>query len=211
MGPSSKDWLENAYDLNTPEDNRAYYKAFAPSYDAEFAQALGYCYPRIIAEAYHSAAPPSDTLIADIGCGTGLLAEALSPDCLIDGFDISKEMLAQSKEKGLYRDLFECDITQDLSQFRGRYGAVLSAGTFTHGHLGPEPLSNILKIGSQGSLFVIGINKAHFETKGFREKLQEMTDRTEITRPALRETEIYDKKNHEHAQDRALVVTFHKR
>ena len=210
MDPSSKDWLENAYELNTPEDHRAYYKGFAPSYDADFARALGYCYPRIIAEAYKSAGLPRDTKIADIGCGTGLVAEALSKDHLIDGFDISVEMLAQSEEKGLYQDLFECDITQDLSRFDQSYGAVLSAGTFTHGHLGPEPLSNILKIASKNALFVIGINKAHFETLGFAAKLAAMTHETKITRPLFKETEIYDKQGHEHSEDRALVVSFQK-
>jgi len=142
--PGSKAWLEGAYDLTSPDDNRAYYQEFAKAYDAEFADALGYCYPRIIAEAYLAAAKPDDTPVADIGCGTGLVAEALPPDTAIDGFDISPRMLDAARAKGLYRTLYEADITGDLAGFGAKYGAVLSAGTFTHGHLGPEPFKGLL-------------------------------------------------------------------
>jgi len=65
---------------------------------------MGWNYPAAIATAYRSAASDQDLPIADIGCGTGLVASALktSPD-LIDGIDISPKILRLSKEKQLYR------------------------------------------------------------------------------------------------------------
>ena len=69
--------LENAYKLSTPEDNVDFYNAFASSYDADFADTLGWHYPAGIAAAYRDAATAADTPIADIGCGTGLVASAL--------------------------------------------------------------------------------------------------------------------------------------
>jgi len=92
--------LENAYKLATPDDNQTYYDEFASSYDADFATALGWHYPMAIASVYRNAAMGHDRPIADIGCGTGLVAEALG--CApkdIDGIDISDEMLAKAKEK----------------------------------------------------------------------------------------------------------------
>jgi predicted TPR repeat methyltransferase len=86
--------LENAYKLSTPEDNVDYYNALASSYDTDFAGALGWHYPTAIAAAYRDAATATDTPIADIGCGTGLVASALNfPREQVDGFDISAEML----------------------------------------------------------------------------------------------------------------------
>ena len=34
--------LENAYKLETPQDNKVYYDEFAETYDTEFAEALGW-------------------------------------------------------------------------------------------------------------------------------------------------------------------------
>ena len=106
MTPKSKGQtlLENAYKLATPQDNETYYNEFAETYDAEFADALGWEYPRAIAMVYRDHAHADDLPIADIGCGTGLVAEALGcrPE-QIDGIDISPEMLAAAQDKSLYR------------------------------------------------------------------------------------------------------------
>ena len=84
MGTMSKDktttgkaLLENAYALGTPEDNKAYYRGFAETYDTEFAQGLGYTYPHKIAETFQRLSGPADWPVADIGCGTGLVAASL--------------------------------------------------------------------------------------------------------------------------------------
>ena len=206
--PKSKAWLENAYDLATPDDNRAYYEGFAEAYDAEFADALGYCYPQIIAQSYIREAGFGDAPVADIGCGTGLVAEGLPPGLSIDGFDISPQMLEKAGRKQLYKALHEIDITGELGPHKGRYGAVLSAGTFTHGHLGPEPLENLIGIGRKGALFVIGVNKAHFEAQGFGDVLERLVDADQISDFEMSETRIYDRKGHDHSDDLAFVLVF---
>ncbi len=204
----SQDWLENAYDLSTPQDNKAYYAGFAESYDAGFAADLGYQYPARVAEAYLRLAQASDVPVADIGCGTGLVAEALPRTLTIDGFDISTAMLAKARGKALYRDLFECDVTSDLGHFSRRYGAFLSAGTFTHGHLGPRPLEKLLELAVPHALFVIGINQAHFEGQGFGPFLGDLTNAGRIGQPAFQTVPIYDNDGHAHADDTAFVVSF---
>ena len=60
--------LENAYKPASPDPNVAYYNAFAPTYDMEFADELGWHYPAAIAEIYRDACTTTDTPIADIGC-----------------------------------------------------------------------------------------------------------------------------------------------
>ncbi len=65
--------LKGAYELATPEDNRAYYQGFADEYDDGFAAALGYALPPAIARAYRAVAGDADIPVADIGCGTGLV------------------------------------------------------------------------------------------------------------------------------------------
>ena len=203
--------LENAYKLETPEDNVSYYGQFAPTYDTDFASHLGYRYHEAIAEIYAREAGKDDSPIADVGCGTGLVAEALELSAgVIDGMDISPEMLEVAAGKGLYRNLLAVDLTQPLDDLRHDYGAALSAGTFTHGHLGPGPLRNLVTIVRPGGLFVIGVNRAHFDAHGFAAVLDAMVADNIIGRFRIEETEIYAKQGHDHSGDRALIVQFRK-
>lgn len=208
---AGKELLENAYRLETPDDNVAYYRDFAAFYDTDFVAALGYQYPALVAEIYRQVAVAGDGPIADAGCGTGLVAEALAPiDTAIDGFDISAEMLERAAARGIYRALHEVDLTGPLENFAGRYGAVLSAGTFTHGHLGPTPLRGLLGIARQGGLFVIGVNRAHFEAQGFGPFLEALVHDGLIGAVRTDEVKIYTRPGHEHSEDRALVLSYRK-
>jgi len=91
--------LEGAYAVETPSDNVSYYREFATVYDDQFAQQLGYVYPSMLAEVYSQAAQHTDIPILDVGCGTGLVAQALvdtgKQSTEIDGLDISTDMLKQ--------------------------------------------------------------------------------------------------------------------
>ncbi|MFT5000668.1 MAG: putative TPR repeat methyltransferase [Planctomycetota bacterium] len=204
--------LENAYKLATPQDNKAYYDEFASTYDADFAMALGWQYPEAIASIYREHSNVVDLPIADIGCGTGLVAEALqcrSED--IDGIDISVEMLAKAKHKKLYRKTIVADLMGDLTSIRNDYGAVVSAGTFTSGHLGPEPLIHLLDIARPGGLFVIGVNKAFYLEAGFDPVIRKLERRGAITDLRVVEVSMYNKADHDHSTDTAHAICYRKR
>lgn len=206
---SGQSLLENAYKLATPGDNAAYYDALAPTYDSDFVEQMGYQYPKAIADAYHSAALPGDAPIADIGCGTGLVAVELAlPNTTIDGMDISAEMLAIAAQKSLYRSLTIVDLTGPLTP--NTYGAVLSSGTFTHGHLGPEPLRGLLDIARKGALFIIGVNQHHFDAQNFASVLDAMVADGRVTPVRQTEIMIYSKPGHDHSSDRALILQYRK-
>jgi predicted TPR repeat methyltransferase len=207
--------LENAYQLQSPADNRSYYASFAQTYDTDFAEGLGWHYPKVIAQIWHAQTSglsgDADLPIADIGCGTGCVAAELGlPPAAIDGFDISPEMLHLARAKGLYRALHEVDLTGPLSALPTGYGAVVSAGTFTHGHLGPEPLRALLAIARPGALFVIGVNQVHFESRGFAVMLAGMVDAGQIDPPKAEAIRMYSRADHAHSDDLALVLSYRK-
>ncbi len=207
---AGQELLENAYKLNTPADNVAYYNVVAPTYDSDFAAQLGWQYPKAIAEAYHALAN-SPVPIADIGCGTGYVAmELVVPREHIDGMDISPEMLVQAQQKKLYRKLYEVDLTGSLQNISNEYGAVLSAGTFTHGHLGPEPLRGLLDIAQAGGIFIIGVNQAHFEKQNFSRFLDGLVEEKKISTVTIDVVKIYSKPNHAHSNDQALILQYRK-
>lgn len=53
----------------------------------------------------------------DLGCGTGLMAQALSPRPLtLTGIDLSAAMLEQARTKGLYNLLIKADLVEGMMQ-----------------------------------------------------------------------------------------------
>lgn len=209
-GKSTK-LLEGAYDLQDAADNIAYYKDFAALYDNDFADALGYNTPAALAKTFQKIATDKDLPIADIGCGTGLVAHALSlPTDSIDGYDISPEMLDKARAKNLYRALYQANLKQPLGAYPNDYGALISVGTFTLGHLGPDDLGNLLTLLRNGGLVCITISAAHFKVQGFAQFLDGLHQLNKITKPQIHTVPIYTGKTHEHAADMAHILSFRK-
>ena len=146
--------LDEAYSLKTPEDNRRLYKKWATSYEAGFVSENGYIYPLQVAAAFMDRADSAARRVLDIGCGTGLvgvgLAELGGPRP--DGLDLSPEMLDEagrktdSQGRPIYGDLIVGDLTASLSLPDGAYDGIVSAGTFTHGHVGTGRLTSFIEL-----------------------------------------------------------------
>ena len=208
--------LEDAYALQTPEDNVALYRHWAETYDVEFARDRGYQYPQIIADIYARHSKPADTPVLDVGSGTGLVASALqehhSVDAhlTIDGVDISPEMLAVSRTKNVYRHLFEADLTQSIDLPEKQYGAVVSAGTFTHGHVGPEALIKLLRLCRAGALFVIGVNGTAFDQYHFGSHFAALQADQHITPIEFIRVQYYATATDGHAADQGYAALFRK-
>ena len=209
--------LEDAYSLETPDDNRVLYRNWASTYDINFAQQNKYIYPKSIATICALLVSASSPLtILDIGCGTGIVGTCISElltASTIDGVDISPEMLHVASTKmrpdatPVYNHLFEADLTEPISFTNAKYDVAISAGTFTHGHLGPEALINVLSVLRPGGLMVVGINKEHFGTSGFEVVLQRATSSQRISAPAFTQVQMYDEGS-PHYGDLALVTSF---
>jgi predicted TPR repeat methyltransferase len=156
--------LNDAYSLKTPEDNKQLYAKWATTYESDFVATQGYQHPKIIAELFHNQLPEVKKVI-DIGTGTGLVGKylhELRPNVTIDGIDISPEMLAEAAKKSVYRNLYERDLTNTVSGTDAPYDALITIGTFTHGHLGIEVIDNLFPLVSIEGYFVIAINEKFF-------------------------------------------------
>jgi Predicted methyltransferase (contains TPR repeat) len=156
--------LSDAYSLKTPEDSVKLYKEWANTYDQEFAENSDYMSPQIISEYFIKYSKLTDTPILDVGAGTGLVGQYLNLKIKKEmiGIDISSQMLEQAKLKKCYSKLIESDITKKIPLKDNSFGAIISAGTFTHGHVGPNALDELLRISKPGALFVLSINSEFF-------------------------------------------------
>jgi len=196
--------LGSAYALDGVEQVKQLYKDWATTYDADFIERMGYAMPRIVAETFLRTGGTGPIL--DVGCGSGAVGVELSGQ-RVDGLDVSPEMLAVAVEKGVYTRLIEGNLLTNLPLDMGGYRGVVSAGTFTHGHVGPEALDELIRISASGAMFCLGINTEHFETHGFADKFAALRDANTIGEITLEDHAIYDA-DHDRSKDRATVAIF---
>jgi predicted TPR repeat methyltransferase len=199
--------LDSAYALRSPDDNRRYYAGWATRYDADFAQAMAYRQPSLVADAFVAAGGRGPVL--DVGAGTGLLGEALAAAGVgpVDGIDISPEMLEVARTKGCYRHLTVADLTQPLPPLAPPFAGMVSSGTFTHGHLGPEVLPPLIAVAAPGAVFALSIHEGVWEQHGFAAAFGTMSPLItglSVTSAAIYATDAAG----DHARDRSMIVTF---
>lgn len=204
--------LTDAYALSGPDDIRRLYAGWAETYDTDFAAGMAYRLPAEVAAACLRAGPPVGPVL-DAGAGTGLVAQALrgmGHAGAIDGVDLSPEMLERARAKTLYRALVQADLTQPLP-LAGPYAAIVSSGTFTRGHVGPQALAHLLAVAAPGAVLAFSVNAAVWEASDFAGVLASLSvqglDRVRVP--------IYGAKAHAldpaHASDTALIVTLRAR
>ncbi len=118
----------------TSDENEAYaeqlFNLFAETYDATIAKLE----PEIINE-FKRLHGDVHGRVLDLGCGTGLAADALkTDDNIFFGVDISDGMLAVARQKGLYETLVKSDITAYLKKNppAGKFDIVLMFDVFCY-------------------------------------------------------------------------------
>jgi len=207
--------LDEAYSVKTPDDNRRLYAKWAATYESSFVDAKQYRYPKAIAEVFNDVLPAL-TRVLDIGTGTGLTGmyvTRLRPEVVIDGMDISPEMLAQAKLKTredgsvVYRALYERDLTVAVPNENAPYEALFSSGTFTHGHLGPECLRNLLPLLAHDGWLVVGVNNEHFESKGFAGELDSLVALGAIQTPEILRIDVYEPGSVHYGDQARVIIT----
>ncbi len=200
--------LHSAYALSSPDENRQLYAEWAGDYDDGFAAREDYQLHTHTARAFVGAGGQGPVL--DVGAGTGLCGAVLSALGVgpIDATDISAEMLDQAMRKDLYRDAIEADLTQGIPVPRHRYSGIVSSGTFTHGHLGPEVLPELLRVARHGAQFALSINARHYKELGFADAFRKL-EQDQIRNLTLPEVRIYgDLAAGPNKDDTALIALF---
>lgn len=198
--------LKDAYALQSAEGVKDLYREWAESYAIGFSMSQGYQIPREVALAFVAAGGSGPVL--DVGAGTGLVGEQLRALGVvsIDGVDLCAEMLNVASIKGHYRTLIEADVTKPLPSDPS-YRGIVSAGTFTLGHVGPEGITVLLRAAAPQALFVISVNAQHFESAGFAAKLDDLKD--QITDITFKDVRIYDDRaDAAHRGDIARLMIF---
>ena len=198
--------LQNAYELKSPDDNVKLYSAWAETYDNDFIKDMQYQLHFSVAEEF--VLNGGNGLILDVGAGTGALAQALlqKEHFTIEATDISEEMLKVAETKKIYKRCFLSDLTKKIPVDNNTYDGVVSSGTFTHGHVGPSALIELVRVTKPGGLVTISANEKHWIALNFENEVEKLNKY--VRNYTLKKISIYgEQSTHDHKDDKAIILT----
>lgn len=133
---------------------------YANNFDAHLQDVLQYRTPQLIAAAVEAVMPAgrSDYSLLDLGCGTGLAAEALrSVTGVRVGVDLSGKMVEQALAKGVYTEAHVDELVRYMQSDARQYDLVVAADVLVYiGKLEPlfEMAAKRLAVGGAFALSV---------------------------------------------------------
>lgn len=120
---------------------REVFNGFAASFDEQLLKNLHYRAPQILVEALveRLGAPQAALDVLDAGCGTGLCGPLIRPHARrLAGVDLSGGMLDKARQRNIYDELVEAELTTWLQRDALAWDVVLSADTLVYfGNLTP--------------------------------------------------------------------------
>lgn len=163
------------------KDCMTIYDEWAATYNDEVGnEAQNYVAPILVAQAAIKFKPSNslaNSVILDAGCGTGLVGQALAMTGAkaIDGLDLSPAMLAVAKQTGIYRNLAQADLTRPIERADETCDIVVCVGTFTLGHVGPDPaLREFVRVTRRNGIVVATILEEIWVSGGFKAEVERL-------------------------------------
>lgn len=134
---------------------------YAAKFDQHLTQALSYNVPQRMAEQIRQHRKPTapKPRVLDLGCGTGLVGEALKDmDAELIGVDLSGGMLQQARARGIYQELVQSDLVPMMqSQADASFDVVTSADVFIYVGQIDEVVQETKRLLKPGGLFALSV------------------------------------------------------
>jgi SAM-dependent methyltransferase len=152
------------------------YREWADTYDEDLIDTMGYVAPALASEALERYLEDRHKPVLDVGCGTGIVGDILHGRGYrsLDGLDYSQDMLRKASEKGVYRELFQADLRKAIDIPTNRYDAIISVGTFTIGHVGPNAFGELIRITKPNGTICVTVRMEAWISENFREAMAAM-------------------------------------
>ena len=172
----ASEFITEAYNLEDPVSMKQFYAKWADDYDNQMTQNLSYISPKLIAQAMQQFLPEKSSSILDFGCGTGLTANQMYINGYANlyGIDLSEDMINVATRRGIYKGLKTGDVNQPLEYEDNQFEGVISSGTFTHGHVGPEPLPEIVRILKPRGILACSVHIDLWQSRGFEQAFDQL-------------------------------------
>lgn len=149
--------LSRVYD--NPGDKQALFDDWAPSYDHDLVNELGYVADAEACARLIALIPNRQARILDAGCGTGLVGRRLQQAgyTQLYGSDYSTKMLDEARTTGAYVSLLQHDLTRPVETDE-LYDAAIAVGVFAFSVPSAEHLVNITCSLKPGGIALVTVN-----------------------------------------------------
>jgi predicted TPR repeat methyltransferase len=135
---------------------------FAASFESKLAK-LHYRAPRLVVTMLEDGAgePAKQFDVLDAGCGTGLCGPLIAPYArTLTGVDLSARMLAQAREKQVYDEIVEMELTAYLRSRPAAFDAIVSADTLVYFGSLEDPIAAAAAALRPGGVMVFTLERA---------------------------------------------------
>ena len=115
-------------------------------------------------------------------------------------------MLKVAESKKIYERSFLSDLTEEIPMENDIYDGVVSSGTFTHGHVGPSAMVELVRVTKPGGLVTISVNEKHWIALNFENEVEKLNKY--VRNYTLKKISIYgEQSTHDHKDDKAIILT----
>ena len=182
------DWLHQG--TSDPREVADRYDTWAEGYDDDLAS-WSYQAPAVVAETVVSRDPRVGSVL-DVGCGTGLVGQALRQrgfEGKLRGLDISRASLDVARQGGSYDSLEQADLQQRLPLDDGSVDAVVCVGVMTYLPEVETVWREFARVVRPGGLVVLTQREDLWDTRGCQAVIDLLQDEgvwtpLQITGPA---------------------------
>lgn len=190
----ANDFVTEAYNAEGEEGLKKFYAKWAEDYDRQMLENLNYASPRLVAQTLEKFLDNREARILDIGCGTGLTADALHTKGYnnLYGIDLSQDMVDMAESRGIYIGLKAGDVTRPLDYENDYFDGAISSGTFTHGHVDASCLPEIFRIIKPGGVLACTVKAAIWEKSGFESMFSRLAESGQIQCLGRHSDKFYD-------------------
>lgn len=164
---------------NDVEGLKRYYEGWAARYNEDLTNE-NWVAPQVTCDLVRLVATGycvNNISVLDAGCGTGLVGSGLNERGfkLIDGIDLSEQMVEEASKTQAYRSLRGgVDLNIRPKDYEGKqYEIVVSCGMFTHGHVQPKALLSLIDYCAEGGFVIISTRNSYMDKTKFERFLNE--------------------------------------
>jgi len=146
----------NATDAHVNDFAKVFFDNLAENFDKHLVERLGYGSPAILVKDLLELHPEGLPAVLDLGCGTGLMGQALTQAYRIKhlvGIDLSEKMLHEAAKRGLYSELIAADVVAGMRERTDTFDLIVAADVFVYvGDLAPV-FAQAMRLLRPGGLF----------------------------------------------------------